>query len=121
MVMAIGSYVKGVINENNYSDSHRRKLPKFINVGQSFKTRVLEINSKKKILKLTCKPMLLSDDLNIIKSYNDIDESLEYHGTIVAENKFGFTIAFFNGVNGFITYNDIEQSNNTSRNNYLVG
>ena len=38
--------------------------------------------------------MLLMDDLNIIKSYNDIDESLEYHGTIVAENKFGFIVVF---------------------------
>jgi len=33
MVMAIGGYVKGVIDENNYSDAARKKLPSYISVG----------------------------------------------------------------------------------------
>lgn len=85
------------------------------------KTRVLFVNPTNKVLKLTIKPLMISEDLNILSSYKNIDKSMEYYGTIVSENDFGFTVAFFNNVKGFLTYKDIEDSNNISRKNYKVG
>ena len=83
--------------------------------------RVLVVDPRQKILKLTSKPLLMADDLNILKAYDDISLESEYYGTIVQENKFGFIVSFFNNVKGFLTFKDIEEANNISRKNFKIG
>ena len=67
----------------NITDQPGKKLPKYIQEGNNVKARILYLDSESKILEFTLKPTLISEDLNLIMSYNGINKELEYYGTIV--------------------------------------
>ena len=76
---------------NVRDDQVKGKLPKYLEGGKKIKVRVLVIDAEQKILKLTAKPLLLTEDLEILKSYNDPKADTPYYGTLVSQNAYGFT------------------------------
>ena len=52
------------------------------------------------MLQLTTKPLLLSEEIQILSDWGNITIGEGYFGTVVSENKFVYTILFFNGIKG---------------------
>ena len=121
VIVALSKYIEGSVDHFSISDGVGKKLPRYIREGSKVKCRILFVEKEQKVLKLTLKPTMISEDLAVLKDYNNIDLTKEYYGTIVSENTFGFTISFFNEITGFLTFNDIENQHNISRQTFQIG
>jgi len=114
--------MKGIVDSLNFSDKPFQGFmnPKF-KENKSLKIRVLNIDPINKRLFLTVKPILLQENLNILKDFETIEAGKAYYGYISGKNEYGFIVSFFNNVKGLISFKHLEEIEKIEASSFNIG
>lgn len=97
------------------------QLSKKTKVNGKIKVRVLNYDPNKKRINLTIKPIFMNIETPIILNMDDIVVGNNYFGYISGSNDYGYFVSFFNDLKGLLTYKDITDVNNLSKDSFTIG
>ena len=120
IIVSLNSSVSGVVTSYHLSDLASKKALKNIKEGKKVKVRVLSVDTAGKKMTLTMKPSLLDSNIEVLSDYQDAQTGVAYYGVIIGSSEKGYVFKFFNDIQGFLPFQDIE-NNGSKKEDFALG
>jgi len=118
----LAPHLKGMVPILHMSDAASVNTYKKFKVGQKVKGKILEIDSKRKRVKVSLKQSLVDSSLPIISCIEDAKAGMRSHGVVSGIKDNGIFVTFFNDISGLVGLDDLGlTSDQTPQNAFTVG